>query len=254
MHNQHYCFHVTESTEQLLGRIEQFIPQSTPPPSDLITGSVAELVRWWEERSPGEFKPTLLDTASASDFDKGVQRADQAIDSGTTLLVLNSSVGEQTLMARAIVGLLTHKDAFAVSFHSPGTSDQQAMQSMAAIRDLMRQHVELRGTPAELAQLDPEVDHTTGLLLAASARRTPVITGTISHLAAALIGNRLSIASSNWWRHGATSPDLGVSHAVERVGIAAGLPLGLSDSYGMGSRISESILSFALEVNRLKPI
>jgi NaMN:DMB phosphoribosyltransferase len=249
MRNQHYCFHVTESVEQLLGRIEPFIPQPTPPLSDSITGSVAELVQWWQERSPGEFKPTGINTAGTSDFNQGVERANLVIDSGATLLVLHSSSGEQAPIARAIIGLLTRKDAFAVSFHSPGTSDQQAMESMATIRDLMRQHAELRGTPIELAHLDPEVDFTTGLLLAASARRTPVITGTLPHLAGALIANRLSIASSNWWRHGATSPDLGVTHAVDRIGIAAGLPLGLSDSYGMGSRISENILSSVLDEN-----
>ncbi len=234
---------MTESVEQLLGRIEQFTPQPTPPLSDSVTGSLADLVTWWQQRTPGELDITAIDTGGTSGLAQGADRANQAIDSGSTLLILTSSLKKESPLARAIIGLLSRKDAFAVSFHAPGVTDREAMESMAAVRDLMRQHSELRGAPIELAQLDPEVDFTVGLLLTASARRTPVITGTVTHLAAALIGNRLSIASSNWWRHGATSPDPGVFIAVDRIGMSPGIPLSLSDIEGIGARISAQLLA-----------
>jgi NaMN:DMB phosphoribosyltransferase len=237
---------VTESVEQLLSRIVPFSPQPTQPLSDSVTGSLAELVEWWQQRAPKSLEVATVNTQDGSSFAHGVDHANHIIDSGSTLLILTSSSNVEWSVTRAIVGLLTRKDAFAVSFHPPGVTDQDAMADIASIRDHMREHGELRGAPKELAQLSSEVDFTTGLLLTASARNTPVITGNITHLAAALIGNRLSMAASKWWRHGATSPDSGVIHAVERLGIAPGLPLGLSDSLGMGAKISASILTSLL--------
>lgn len=234
----------------IIERIKPFVPNNVGTLPDTVTGSLAELLSWWINRTPlGEprFVNTIIDTAGCSDveyskLELGSVTADKAVDSGTTVITLVSHTNSTSTHARAIIGLLTHKDAYAVYNQAPGIADTQAMLQMADIRDTMRFNLEDRGNPLKLAHLDPVVEFTVGLLLSASARCTPVILGTATHLAAALIAQRLAMPAWNWWRYGSTSPDTGVQLAIDRIGIPAGLPLDLSDDYGTGARISAQLL------------
>lgn len=233
--------------DSLISRIEPFVPLETAPCALEITGALAELENWWCSRVPVSAQVALIDTAEGNTFTAGSETASAAIDSGANLCVLISSDNACRPQTRAIIGLLTRKDAFSVYFAHAGTSDQSAMQSIAEIRDLMRRNSEIRGDALQLATLDPEVDFTTGLLLTASARKTPVITGNATHLAAALIAQRLTMKASNWWRHGSTSPDPAITHSIDRLGIPRGLDLELTDHIGIGARISAQLLQSFIE-------
>lgn len=218
------------------------MPLATEPLPPVITGALAELGIWWHERVSGDLSMATIDTAHGVDFESGCTRANTAIDSGANLLILISTLNTCSPEVRAIIGLLTRKDAFSVYFQDQGTNDQLAMQSMAVIRNLMREHMGIRGEPLQLAAVDPTVDFVSGILLSASARKTPVITGTSAHLAAALIAQRLSMKASNWWRHGSTSLDPAVTNSVDRLGIPPGLALNLTDHTGIGAQISAQLL------------
>lgn len=240
----------TELIGNIIGRIKPFVPNEVGTLPDTVTGSLAELLSWWINRIPqGEprFINTIIDTAGCSDvgcsyLELGVLAADKAVDSGTTVITLVSNTNSTPTNARAIIGLLTHKDAYAVYSQGPGITDIQAMTQIADIRDTMRMNLEDRGNPLKLARLDPCVEYTVGLLLGASARSTPVILGTATHLAAALIAQRVAMPAWNWWRYGSTSPDTGVQFAIDRIGIPSGLPLNLSDDTGTGARVSAQLL------------
>lgn len=240
--------HSGEASEligHLVGRIESFSPEEVAPLAENITGELAELATWWLQRVPVDktrLVNSIIDTADCAGIELGVVTTDKAIDSGATLITLVSHNNVTSTNVRAIIGLLTHKDAHAVYHQSPATTDAQAMADMADIRDSMRRHLENRANPLALAQLDPSVEFTVGLLLNASARRTPVILGTLSHLAAALIAQRIAMPAWNWWRYGSTSPDTGVQLAIDRIGLPAGLALNLSDDSGMGARISAQLI------------
>ncbi len=231
----------TDSTD-LLGRIESFIPNPTFVLPERVTGSLAQLLTWWWERG-SELRPEKI-AISPGGFDSGTGSVDSAVDSGFTLLSFNSMTPIDPVISRTIIGLLTRKDAWQVTHQGSGVSDEHVMKQLADTVDLMRANRDSRGEPRELAQLDPTgtIDFMVGALLAASARKTPVILGTTFELAAALIAHRLSMKASSWWRNGASSPDRAVGQAVDRMGIPAGLPLDLSDDQGVGADISVELL------------
>jgi hypothetical protein len=227
----------------LVDRIESCIPNTTFLVPERVTGSLAELLIWWSGRG-SELRPKKI-AISPGGFDSGTASVDAAVDSGFTLLSFHSDSAIDPAIVRAIVGLLTRKDAWQVTHQGPEMSDQRVMKQLAETVDLMRANRDKRGEPRELAQLDSTgtIDFVVGALLAASARKTPVILGATHELAAALIAHRMCMKASSWWRNGATSPDRAVGQAVDRMGIPVGLPLDLSDDQGVGTDISVDLLS-----------
>ncbi len=232
----------TSESENLLDRIESFTPNSNTSIDPLVTGSLAELLTWWQQRG-NVLTPRRLEPAPGG-FGSGVATVDAAVDAGATLLYFTSDTHADPVVSRAIIGLLTRKDAWQVTHQWFGMSDIQVMDQLAAIVGLMRTNRELRAQPRELAHLDSTgaIAFYVGALLEAAARKTPVILGSTQELAAALIAHRLSMKASSWWRNATTSPDRAVGQAVERMGIAAGLPLDLSDDRGVGAQISVDLL------------
>lgn len=227
---------------ELLNRIETCTPITPVQLSEQVTGSLAQLLIWWRERG-SEVNPRKI-AISPGGYDSGVASVDSAVDSGATLLTFDNATTVDRVSIRTIIGLLTRKDAWQVTYQGPGMSDQQVMKELAETVELMRANRDSRGEPLELAQLDSTgtIDFLVGALLAASARKTPVILGSTAELAAALIAHRLSMKASSWWRNGSTSPDRAVGQAVERMGISPGLPLDLSDDQGVGADISVELL------------
>ncbi len=228
---------------ELLDRIESFIPFTSFTLPERATGSLAELLTWWWERG-SDLRTKQLEITQGG-FDLGVSSVNTAVDSGFTLLTFHNDTVVDPVVIRAIIGLLTRKDAWQVTHQGSGMSDEFVMKQIADTVDLMRANRDKRSESRELAQLDSTgtIDFIVGALLTASARKTPVILGTTCELAAALIAHRLSMKASGWWRNGSTSPDRAVGQAVDRMGIAPGLPLGLSDDQGVGAEISLELLT-----------
>ncbi len=228
---------------ELLDRIESFIPITNFTLPERATGSLAELLTWWWERG-SELKPKRIEITHGG-CESGVSSVDSAVDSGFTLLTFHSNTVVDPVVVRAIIGLLTRKDAWQVMHQGSGMSDELVMKLLVDTVDLMRANRDKRSEPRELAQLDSTgtIEFVVGALLTASARKTPVILGTSGELAAALIAHRLSMKASSWWRNGTTSPDRAVGQAVDRMGIATGLPLDLCDDQGVGAEISVELLA-----------
>lgn len=227
---------------ELLDRIESFTPITNFTLPERASGSLAELLTWWWERG-SDLSPKQVEISQGG-FDLGVSGVDSAVDSGFTLLTFHSDKVVDPVVSRAIIGLLTRKDAWQVTHQGAGMSDEYVMKQLTDTVDLMRANRDKRSEPRELALLDSTgtIEFIVGALLTASARKTPVILGTSGELAAALIAHRLSMKASSWWCNGATSPDRAVGQAVERMGITPGLPLNLSDDQGVGAEISVELL------------
>ena len=82
-----------------------------------------------------------------------------------------------------------------------------------------------------------------GVLLGGAARRTPSIVEGTGELAAALVADRLCFRAKDWWRTGSTSPDPARVAAGDRLAIAPGLPLGLTDDAGRGADATIALLA-----------
>lgn len=242
----------SELAEKLIARIENFDPHVKFNLDPNVTGAIEEIALWWLHRGK-IFSPRVLTVHTLPDLGKydnyfalGSSLANQAIDSGATLIVLQpaGAMHQEQIASRAIIGLLARKNAYQVSYQVAGERDQEYMNTLEKIRDTMKDYRDQRTDFFELAAIDSTgvISQSIGILLTAAVRKTPVITATIDHLAAALIAQRLARKSSPWWRHGSTSPDPGIQQAVERLDIPSGVPLHLSDNSGMGAHLSLVLL------------
>lgn len=242
-----------DDVSETIARITSLEPREEP---DTGTGELAALSEWWrglvgatvvapvrEIFDPGR------DIDAATALVSGVRAADRAVDSGATLLVPRAGDRDDTA-SRALIALLTKKEASAVLRQPPMMSDQEWMARCAAIRDLMAAHRDLLGD--QVALLDAlgarSIAGMAGLLLGAAARRTPCLIDGTDEWAAALVADRLCHRARSWWRSATTSPDPARTAACDRVGLGQGLPLQLDDEDGVGATSTILLLELALEI------
>lgn len=219
-----------------------------------LTGALAALDSWWT-RLVGD-APVVVDwvTTGTDEPDctsalvAGLAAAERAVDSGATLLIpriprMPADSPDHTV-ARAIIGLLTKRDASSVLGQPVGMPDAEWMAECARIRDTMAEHRALLGE--HLALLDAldarAVSAAAGVLIGAAARRTPCIVDGTDEWAAALVADRLAHRARHWWRAASTSSDPARIAARDRTDVPAGLPLELDDDEGWGARTAVTLL------------
>lgn len=225
-------------------------PEEEPhSPGAGLSGVLGDLDTWWARRA-GSSRPvvqvivTTPESASADEaLLQGLAAADRAIDTGATLLI--PRVGRRdVLVARSIIGLLTKRDAAAVTYQPEGMPDGEWITDCAAVRDLMADHRHLLGEQLTMleAMAAREVAECAGILIGAAARGTPCLIDGTDEWAGALIADRLAHRARHWWRGAATSPDPARAAARSRVDIPAALPLDLTDEEGWGARAVVTLL------------
>ncbi|MBI1349832.1 MAG: hypothetical protein GC156_01785 [Actinomycetales bacterium] len=231
---------------EAIGRLTAPDPSDAAPPRK-VTGALAELWSWWHTVMPaGDLQVAWVPAptgAAAEALAAGVAAAETAIDSGATLLVPRIEPRDE-VAARAIIALLSRREASAVLGQPEGMADRDWMAACAAIRDRAASAAEFRGEPVHLlSHLDAgPLAGCVGILLASASRRTPCLIDGTDELAAALIADRLAHRAKAWWRSASTSTDPGRAAAIDRIDLAPGLPLDLSDDDALGAEVTESVL------------
>ena len=234
--------------------VERIVPPDGPTAHELpadVTGALAGLWTWWA--AVGSGRPVARVVSPASDagartvvsaLADGLADADRAVDAGATLLVPRARTRSDAV-ARTAIALLTRREASAVLHQPPGMSDREWMVACATVRDGAARAADLRGEP--LAMLDrleaPELAYLSGVLLAAAARRTACLVDGTDELAAALVADRLCYRAKGWWLAATDSPDPGRAAAIDRIDLAVGLPLALSDDAGRGADAVTALLT-----------
>jgi nicotinate-nucleotide--dimethylbenzimidazole phosphoribosyltransferase len=84
------------------------------------------------------------------------------------------------------------------------------------------------------------------VLLAAAARRTPVVLDGPATAAAALVAARLSFRAPDWWLAGTLSPDPAHQIALTRLSLEPVLDLGLRGEDGTGALLAVPVLRAAV--------
>ena len=113
----------------------------------------------------------------------------------------------------------------------------------------MARWLPLRGEPWQLAEAtgDDGISWMAGVLLAAAARRTPVIVDGVRVLAAAVVADRAASAASSWWRAASTSPDPVYELVRDRIEMERGLPLNIDRADGSAVDATVALLAVARE-------
>jgi len=177
----------------------------------------------------------------------GVRIADEEIDSGADLLIPGDMGIGNTTVAATITGLLTDTDPAGVVGRGTGIDDATWMRKTAAVRDAMRRGRPQMGDPVALLATVGGADLAamTGFLLAAAARRTPVILDGVMSTAAALVAHRVAFRSTHWWIAGHRSTEPAQTAALDRLGLEPVVDFGLRLGEGTGALIALPVLTAA---------
>jgi len=227
-------------------KFDELVSRIGPSPAPVSPASSDEwqrLAEWWQRMGSSQDVVDAWLSPQGDDLADGVVAAERVIDAGSNLLIAHLPDDEST-RARALIGVLCHRDAAAVTYQSHGMTDAQWALQCGNTRDHISAWLAMRGEPMALLQVAGDVGVTAmvGCLLAAAARRTPVILDGIRVLAAAVVADRLAPQASSWWRAASTSPDPAHTIASERIDLERGLPLNISTSDARASRATLALL------------
>jgi NaMN:DMB phosphoribosyltransferase len=177
----------------------------------------------------------------------GMALVDEEVDQGADLLVVAAPDPAAGVAAEALVGLLTRRDAAAVTSRGATIDDSAWMRRCAAIRDTMRgARPTLADQVALLDVLDrPDLAATTGVLLRAAARRTPVLLDGAATAACALVGHRVAFRAVAWWAAAHRSPEPAHDLALDRLGLEPLLDLGVRAEDGTGALLAVPLVRAA---------
>jgi nicotinate-nucleotide--dimethylbenzimidazole phosphoribosyltransferase len=203
------------------------VPQ---PPAEL--GRLGEALHWlaaaqgdWPPRRPAQ--RTSLAVTGGDGFASGRARADALADAGVDLLVVEGP--EPT--AAAFVVLCALLDLEPVTAIGTSTTPGWA-ETVVAVRDGLGEARRLVGDPERLAT-DPMLGLLSGLLSQSAVRRTPVVLGTSTALAAAaLLAERIAPGARRWWLAGSQPPSPVARRALEELELQPLLDLGLTVAGG----------------------
>ena len=189
-------------------------------------------------------------------FEVGVAVANTEADSGADLVLLGSLGAAATTPAAVLIGALTGMDAAAVIGRGSGIDDATWIRKCATIRDALRRARPVLGDPMRLLGVSGGADLAamTGFLLQCSIRRTPVIVDDVCTAAAALVAQRVSYRSPDWWLAGHVTPEPGHVKALDRLALTPVLDYRVRGGEGVGALLALPVLRAAVDlVARVQP-
>lgn len=216
---------------------------------DDLDGVPPEVTRHKVRRSSGridvEDAMTMAEAEAA--FRVGMAVVDEEVDAGTQLLVAGDMGIGNTTPAAAITALLTGQDAVAVMGRGTGIDDRAWMRKCAAVRDAVHRGRPTLGSPLRLLATIGGADFaaTTGFLLQAAVRRTPVVLDGVVSGACALMAHRIAFRASDWWTAGHRSTEPAHRFALERMSLTALIDQDLRLGEGTGALLALPLLRAA---------
>jgi nicotinate-nucleotide--dimethylbenzimidazole phosphoribosyltransferase len=182
----------------------------------------------------------------------GARVVDELIDAGADLLIAGDMGIGNTTPAAALVGLLADVEPARVVGRGTGIDDTTWMRKTAAVRDAMRRGRPLKGDPVGLLATagGPDLAATTGFLLQAALRRTPVILDGVVSCACALVAHRVAFRASQWWCASHRSTEPAAVAALERLGLDPLLDLRMRLGEGSGALVALPVVTAAGDLLR----
>lgn len=182
----------------------------------------------------------------------GALVADALVDEGADLLIPGDMGIGNTTPAAVLVGLLADVEPAEAVGRGTGIDDATWMRKTAAVRDAMRRGRPVKGDAVALLATSggPDLAATTGFLLQAAARRTPVLLDGVISCAAALVAHRVAFRASHWWCASHRSTEPAAAAALERLGLEPLLDLGMRLGEGSGALVALPLLVAAGDLLR----
>jgi nicotinate-nucleotide--dimethylbenzimidazole phosphoribosyltransferase len=216
---------------------------------DDLAGVPDEVTRYKVRRSSGriDVEDALSRAEAEQAFQAGAEIADAEVDAGADLLIPGDLGIGNTTPAAVLVGALTSHDAAAVIGRGSGIDDATWIRKCAAIRDALRRARVVLDDPIDLLATSGSADlaATTGFLLQAAIRRTPVLLDGLVPAACALVGQRIAFRAVDWWLAGHLTPEPAHAQALDRLALEPLLDYRLSLGEGTGGLLAVPMLKAA---------
>lgn len=210
--------------------------------AEQVAASVQASVRAVQEFGSG----TTEDAVAA-----GAAVADDEVDSGADLLV--AALPDTGVLAAVVASVLTDTEPVKVLAGGAAATDPDAWMARAvAVRDARRRAFALRTDPQQLLAVlgSPALAATTGFVLRAAARRTPVLLDGPAATAAALVAYEAQPRGVRWWLSADLAPDPAHELALNRLGGRAVLDLGTGLGDGTAGLLAVAVLRAAIGLAR----
>lgn len=167
-----------------------------------------------------------VQVSSGAGLAAGREEADRFVDAGADLVVLDADL--QGTCALSALAVLLGKEPVGVV----GTQAASGWRErVVSVRDEVRRGRPHAGDPEALVEElgDLALGRLVGLLDQLAARRTPVLLGGGTGLAAAaLLAERLQPGAARWWLAGSTPAEPAAAQALAAAGLEPLLDLGLT--------------------------
>jgi nicotinate-nucleotide--dimethylbenzimidazole phosphoribosyltransferase len=204
----------------------------------------------------------LTDAEVEASFRLGMTIADQEVDAGADLLVLASLGDGARTVAAALVGALLGLSALDLVDGSADVDDATWAGTVGALRDALYRARRHREDPLAVLRTVGSADTaaSTGFLVQAAVRRTPVLLDGVVSCACALVGRRLVEGANQWWLASHRSTEPAQRRVLDLLGLEPLVDLGLRLDDGTGAltalpvlRAAQTMLADAPLLTDLRP-
>jgi nicotinate-nucleotide--dimethylbenzimidazole phosphoribosyltransferase len=195
-------------------------------------------------------EPALTRTETLAAIDAGVAVAGALIDRGARALVTGDMGIANTTPAAALIAAFTGADPAEVTGRGTGIDDETLARKTRLIRAALARHRPDPGDPVGVLASVGGCEHAAlaGFMLAAAARRVPVIVDGVIALSAALAAVALCPDAVGALVAGHRSVEPGASVALAHLGLEPLVSLGMRLGEGTGALLAVPVLAGAARV------
>ncbi|SCX04019.1 nicotinate-nucleotide--dimethylbenzimidazole phosphoribosyltransferase [Mycolicibacterium fluoranthenivorans] len=190
----------------------------------------------------------LSEAETTAAIQAGRAIADEEVDSGADLLIAGDMGIGNTTPATTLIAAVTRSEPVAVVGRGTGIDDTGWARKVSAIRDALYRGRTVTGDPEALLRVCGGADLAAmaGFLAQAAVRRTPVLLDGVVVTAAALIADLLAPGARAWWQAGHRSTEPAHTLALDHLGLAPIVDLGMRLGEGTGAAVALPLVRAAV--------
>jgi len=195
-------------------------------------------------------EPALTREETVAAIEAGISTAEAVIDRGAGMLVTGDMGIANTTPAAALIAAFTGADAATVTGRGTGIDDDMLAHKTSVVAAALARHNPDPGDPVGVLAAVGGCEHAalTGFILAAAARRTPVLVDGVIALSAALAAVALAPDAVGALIAGHRSAEPGAGVALAHLGLAPLLDLRMRLGEGTGALLAVPVVAGAVRV------
>ena len=195
-------------------------------------------------------EPALTREETVAAIEAGISTAEAVIDRDAGILVTGDMGIANTTPAAALIAAFTGADAATVTGRGTGIDDDMLAHKTSVVAAALARHNPDPGDPVGVLAAVGGCEHAalTGFILAAAARRTPVLVDGVIALSAALAAVALAPDAVGALIAGHRSAEPGAGVALAHLGLAPLLDLRMRLGEGTGALLAVPVVAGAVRV------